>query len=150
MYIFGNVNEQENALFCFDTNSHLWSKPVVSGMISTIAQRGGNSTCVINDSVYIFGGFDLDMLQASQGVYKLDLKSFKWAHVPTKVIEPFSCLAPMNILILSSFQGAPPMPRVGHSATTINGCMFIFGGRRNDGPPYFNVLNAGYLGPFIL
>ncbi len=115
VYIFGNVDEQGNALFCFDTNSHLWSKPVVSGMISTIAQRGGHSICVINDLVYIFGGFDLDTLQASQGVYKLDLKSFKWTYVPTKVIEPFTrTYEYFNFLVFSGSTSDPPCRAFGY------------------------------------
>lgn len=70
-------------LFCFDTNTLQWSKPKVSGMIP--APRSGHSACVINDAMFIFGGFEKETRQQSQDVYKLNLKSLKWSYVQTTV-----------------------------------------------------------------
>ncbi len=89
VYLFADINYQDrNVLFCFDTNSHLWSKPIVSGMVPFV--RGTvNAICAINDSMYIFGGFDNISGLYSQNVYKLDLRSLKWSYVPTTVIPSF-------------------------------------------------------------
>lgn len=73
-----------NVLFCFDTSSRLWSKPVVSGMIP--APRCGHSACVINDAMYIFGGRQaVSSGQNFQDLHKLDLKTLKWSYVRTTV-----------------------------------------------------------------
>ena len=89
MYIWGggHLGPAFNDLFCCDTISHSWSKPIVSGVIP--GGRVGHSACVYNDSMWIFGGIDLRHPLGEQfyfeDVFKLDLKSLKWSHVPTKV-----------------------------------------------------------------
>ena len=89
VYLFATINYQHRSvLFCFDTNSHLWSKPIVSGMVPVV-YRTGHSICVINDSMFIFGGLDEILGMYSQDVHKLDLKSLTWSYVPTTVILNF-------------------------------------------------------------
>lgn len=114
VYVWGGRNDDTacNVLFCFDTNSLLWTKPKVFGKIP--AARDGHSACVINNSMYIFGGYEEHTDQFSQDVHKLDLKSMEWSYVRTK--------------------GEPPSYRDFHSATAINNYMYIFGGRGNTGP----------------
>lgn len=51
-YLFFN----SNILYCFDTNTHLWSKPKVYGNIP--GARDGHSACVINNCMWIFGGYE--------------------------------------------------------------------------------------------
>ena len=91
MYLWAVINsEARDVLFCFDTNSHLWSKPIVSGTIPVFSHHSGHSNCVINDVMYMFGGYDENSGLYSQDVYKFDMKFFKWSYVPTKVIQDFS------------------------------------------------------------
>lgn len=92
VYIWGGSDDDEafNDLFCFDTNTHIWSKPIVSGTLP--APRIGHSACVINGSMYIFGGFGEHSQselspQFYQDVHQLDLKSLKWSCVHTKVLS---------------------------------------------------------------
>jgi len=96
-------------------------------------------SCVVNDAMYTFGRFhDRDSSVYAQEVYKLDLKSMKWSHITTTVIQVFSCFC-TNISIFSSFQGQPPMYRRGHSTTAIKNSIFIYGGHGDE------VLNEAYL-----
>ncbi len=101
MYLFADVNDQlwTNVLFVYDTNTNVWSKPTVTGIIPiAAAQFSGNSTCVVNDSFYMLDGLDSDSSLHSQHVYKLDLKSMKWSRVSTTVIKAFSCFVPAFLL----------------------------------------------------
>ena len=70
-------------LFCFDTKTNRWSRPVVSGTLP--GARDGHSACVINSSMYIFGGYEEDINQFSQDVHVLDLRTMEWRYMNTRV-----------------------------------------------------------------
>ncbi|KAL1139782.1 hypothetical protein AAG570_006759 [Ranatra chinensis] len=109
IYIWGGRNDQVscNKLFCFDTETYLWSCPATSGSIP--CSRDGHSACVIGHNMYIFGGFEEEFEIYSQDVYVLNLQTFHWSFVLT--------------------QGPPPEYRDFHTATAIGNRMYIFGGR---------------------
>ena len=62
------------------------------------AARDGHSACVINNSMYIFGGYEEHTDQFSQDVHKLDLKSMEWSYVRTRVSHSH-----FNVFFTSSF-----------------------------------------------
>ena len=41
-------------------------------------ERDGHSACVINDSMYVFGGYEESHSRYGQEVYKLDLNEMVW------------------------------------------------------------------------
>ena len=85
VYVWGGRNDDAacNVLFCFDTTTHLWSRPKVSGDIP--GARDGHSACVINSCMYIFGGYEEETDQFSQDVHMLNLKTLEWSYIKTKV-----------------------------------------------------------------
>ena len=61
----------------------MWSQPTVCGDIP--GARDGHSACVINNCMYVFGGYEEDTDQFSQDVHMLDLKTMEWRYLKTKV-----------------------------------------------------------------
>lgn len=113
IYLFGGRNDNFpcNTLFVFDTQSYKWSRPSVTGDIP--AARDGHSSCVIDNCMYIFGGYEETNYQFGLDVYSLDLVTMKWT--------------------LLRCRGEPPAYRDFHSATAIGDCMYVFGGRCDNG-----------------
>ena len=58
IYLFGGRNDNFpcNTLYVFDTETYQWSRPKITGNVP--APRDGHSSCVINDCMYIFGGYE--------------------------------------------------------------------------------------------
>uniref|UniRef100_A0A1B6KC59 Kelch domain-containing protein 3 n=1 Tax=Graphocephala atropunctata TaxID=36148 RepID=A0A1B6KC59_9HEMI len=114
-YIWGGRNDESacNKLYCFDTERSEWSCVPTNG--TTPGARDGHSACVIDNHMYIFGGFEDDEDRFSQDVYMLNLASFCWSYVCTK--------------------GEPPSYRDFHSATAVDQRMFVFGGRGDQSAP---------------
>lgn len=112
IYLFGGRNDNHpcNVLFQFDTLTMTWNKPRVTGHVP--AARDGHSACIINNALYIFGGYEESFSHYGPFVYKLDLVSMAWTQL--------ECV------------GEPPIYRDFHSATPIGDYMFIFGGRSSN------------------
>ncbi|GIY19854.1 kelch domain-containing protein 3 [Caerostris darwini] len=109
IYLWGGQNRfsASNILYCFDTKTQSWSKPVTSGMIPK--PTDGHSACVIRDDMYIFGGYEEGFDNFSQKTYKLNLITFTWQELNTS--------------------GALPSERDFHTASAFGNRMYIFGGR---------------------
>ena len=109
IYLFGGRNDTQpcNILYCFDTVTFEWSRPLVCGLVP--AARDGHSAVVYDGSMYIFGGYEDSVEPFRPDVYKLDLNIFEWTLLKCK--------------------GEPPIYRDFHTATAIGDKMFIFGGR---------------------
>lgn len=116
VYMWGGRNDDVccNILFCFNTHTHTWSKPEVSGSIPGV--RDGHSACIVGNSMYIFGGFEEEINQFSCDVHCLNLETMEWAFVPTGSL--------------------PPSYRDFHTATVLNDRMYVFGGRGDRHSPY--------------
>ncbi|XP_021921370.1 kelch domain-containing protein 3 isoform X2 [Zootermopsis nevadensis] len=116
IFVWGGRNDEAacNVLFCFDTSTLQWSCPEVTGMIP--GARDGHSACVINHCMYVFGGFEEEIDRFSQDVHALDFRTMHWNYIIT--------------------QGEPPSYRDFHSATALEGRMYIFGGRGDLNGPY--------------
>jgi N-acetylneuraminic acid mutarotase len=78
--------------------------------------RDGHTACILDDNLYIFGGFEEVIDQFSCDVHCLNLKTMHWSYVQTF--------------------GETPSYRDFHSATIINNRMYIFGGRGDIFGPY--------------
>ncbi|XP_026478902.1 kelch domain-containing protein 3-like [Ctenocephalides felis] len=116
IYVWGGRNNMQacNILYCFDTTNNQWSAPQVRGIVP--GARDGHSACVINNKMYIFGGFVEHIQKFCQDVYYLDLTIMKWNYVCTT--------------------GEPPSYRDFHTSTPIGRRMYIFGGRGDRNSPY--------------
>ncbi|KNE91960.1 hypothetical protein PSTG_14631 [Puccinia striiformis f. sp. tritici PST-78] len=114
-----------------------------------------HTATLVNDSIWIFGGTDLN--GCFKDVWKLDLETLSFTKMKCKGFEEdpsddhitsFSDDDPNHWLSSSSnphrrpFRTLPkdhlPPPTRAHSATHLDGRIFIFGG--GDGPNYFDVL----------
>lgn len=71
--------------------------------------KDGHSACILNDHLLIFGGYQDDFERLSQDLHMLNLKTMIWTYVKTT--------------------GSKPCVRDFHSASVIDGSMYIFGGR---------------------
>ena len=88
MYIWGGLNTVEaasNNLYCFNTSTHVWTRPITSGGIPPA--RYGHSAVIVNGSMYTFGGYVETQVgwHYVQDCYKLDLKSHNWSQINTLV-----------------------------------------------------------------
>jgi len=85
VYLWGGRNDESacKTLFRFDTKTHSWSKPQVTGSIP--GARDGHSAVIIRNRMFIFGGYEEDIGLFSQDVYSLDLQTLHWSFVPTAV-----------------------------------------------------------------
>lgn len=116
VYMWGGRNDDVccNILFCFDTRTHTWSKPEVTGRIPGV--RDGHSACIVGSHMYIFGGFEEEINQFSCDVHCLNLTSMCWSYVETTQ--------------------TPPSYRDFHTATVLDNRMYVFGGRGDRHSPF--------------
>ena len=70
VYLFGGRNDNYpcNNLYVFDTQTYKWSRPSVTGDIP--AARDGHSSCVIDNNMYIFGGYEETNYRFGLDVYR--------------------------------------------------------------------------------
>ncbi|CAF1406085.1 unnamed protein product [Rotaria sp. Silwood1] len=112
-YLWGGRNDHPvacNRLFCFDPRSRQWSiVSIVGDFVPT--PRDGHSACVINDRMYIFGGFEDHSQQFSNDLFYFDFNKSSWHYRHPKIGDVI------------------PQQRDFHSATNLDGQMYVFGGR---------------------
>lgn len=117
IYIWGGRNDTEgacNVLYIFHTGTEQWATPRVTGQVP--GARDGHSACVMEKTMYVFGGYEQLADCFSNDIHKLDTKSMSWALVKAK--------------------GAPARWRDFHSATVIGQKMYVFGGRADRSGPF--------------
>lgn len=109
IYLWGGRNDSVSCetVYCFDTVNLEWSTPSVIGSIPN--GKDGHSACIVNNKMYIFGGFDYLTDRYTNNIHCLDLHTMQWCFVDAK--------------------GAPPIERDFHTALTYGDRMYIFGGR---------------------
>ncbi|XP_060860016.1 kelch domain-containing protein 3-like [Metopolophium dirhodum] len=109
IYLWGgfNGNRACNTLYCFNTETLKWTTPNVFG--HKPEPRDGHSACIIQNCMYIFGGYEEGSGLFASDLYMLKLHSMEWSIVKT--------------------EGRPPSYRDYHTATAIDNKMYIFGGR---------------------
>jgi hypothetical protein len=72
----------------FYTETLKWSSPNVYGKIPI--PRDGHSACIIQNCMYIFGGFQEHPHQFSQHLYMLNLHTMVWSIIKTQVL--YECI----------------------------------------------------------
>ncbi|XP_047468874.1 kelch domain-containing protein 3-like isoform X1 [Penaeus chinensis] len=109
VYVWGGRNDVSacNILYCFDTNTHEWSVPKVHGHVPEA--RDGHSACIINDHMYIFSGYLEYVESYTQDVHTLNLRTMTWSYIKAT--------------------GPAPVYRDFHTATGVDGIMYVWGGR---------------------
>lgn len=114
--MWGGRNDESlcNVLYCFDPKTLNWSRPLVTGAIP--GSRDGHSACVIDNCMYIFGGFVEEINEFSCDVHALNFDTMEWRYIQTF--------------------GVPPSFRDFHTAEHLHGRMYIFGGRGDKHSPY--------------
>ncbi|CAF1026965.1 unnamed protein product [Adineta ricciae] len=119
-YLWGGRNDHPgtcNRLFCFNPKSCKWSIVPVTGR-DIPSSRDGHSACVIDDRMYIFGGFEDSSQQFSDDLYCFDFNQSIW-HLYNRKLDD-----------------QVPQWRDFHSATNLDGRMYIFGGRSDHIEPH--------------
>ncbi|CAF0948628.1 unnamed protein product [Rotaria sordida] len=112
-YLWGGRNDRPvpcNRLFCFDPKSRQWSLVSIVGDFVP-SPRDGHSACIINDRMYIFGGFEDHTQQFSNDLFYFDFNTSSWHLHQPKIGDVI------------------PQWRDFHSATNLDGQMYLFGGR---------------------
>ncbi|XP_064623160.1 kelch domain-containing protein 3-like [Lineus longissimus] len=116
-YIWGGRNDSQgacNKLYCFDASTLKWINIEVTGPLP--AARDGHSACVIQEKIYIFGGYLEWLDRFSNGVHTYSFPTQQWE------------------LLLAT--GSPARWRDFQSACGIDNLMFIFGGRSDRAGPF--------------
>ena len=67
------------------TATFTWTRPAVQGRIP--GARDGHSACVINNKMYIFGGYEEEIEQFSNDVHALDFNTMTWSLIQCMVSE---------------------------------------------------------------
>lgn len=109
VYLWGGRNDvmASSTVHCFDIDTYTWTVPTTHGRPPLAAD--GHSACIINNFMYLFGGFENDTEKFTRTVHRLSLQTFEW-----EVVDTF---------------GVPPVTRDFHTASAIGHRMYIFGGR---------------------
>ncbi|PIC29033.1 hypothetical protein B9Z55_020754 [Caenorhabditis nigoni] len=109
-YVWGGRNDDYgacNMLHEYDPEKNLWRKLEIKGFIPPA--RDGHTACIWNHQMYVFGGFEEDTQRFSQETYAFDFATATWRQIHTS--------------------GTAPLWRDFHTASVIDGVMYIFGGR---------------------
>lgn len=109
VYMWGGRN---NSVACvplcmFNTITLKWSNPRVQGAVPYA--KDGHSASLVDDNMFIFGGFEYISDSLTNEIHCLNLNTYMW-----HIVNP---------------SGPAPSPRDFHSAVTVDGKMYIYGGR---------------------
>ncbi|CAH4036449.1 unnamed protein product [Pieris brassicae] len=118
IYLWGgrNYNVPCDIVYCFDTEELKGGGPLVTGRIPN--GKDGHSACIVNNKMYIFGGFDYITDEYTNNLHYLNLHTMEWCYVCAK--------------------GSPPVGRDFHTALAYGDRMYIFGGRSELSRPHSN------------
>ena len=77
------MDASNNQLLCFDPSNENWSNPQCSGSVPT--PRCGHASAIIKDTVWLFGGHNLNILG---DIYELRMNSLTWNEIQTAQPRP--------------------------------------------------------------
>uniref|UniRef100_A0A915Q2G9 DUF4110 domain-containing protein n=1 Tax=Setaria digitata TaxID=48799 RepID=A0A915Q2G9_9BILA len=109
-YLWGGRNDEYGAcskMYCFDPRKLAWSVIPCEG--EAPPARDGHSAVVVDDLMFMFGGFEEDSQRFSQETFAYNFKEKRWYELKTT--------------------GELPRWRDFHTACVINKKMYVFGGR---------------------
>lgn len=122
IYLWGGradwTNSLCNVLFSYNPKTHLWKKILTEGLKPD--GRDGHTAVVIDNqnTMLIFGGYVQKVEKFSNDIYEYNFKTSVW-----------TLIIPKNTI--------RPHWRDFHTASVIDGKMYIFGGRMDMGHQYF-------------
>lgn len=100
-----------NGTHIFNTVSRQWRKVECAGIVPPPCYF--HAMCLVGRNIYVIGGcFFLGYKGATNDLFMFDTNTLVWSKPAVK--------------------GVPPSARFGHSATTINGKIFVFGGASDE------------------
>ena len=108
LFVFGGSDGKHdgNELHVFDCETHMWSMPSLEGR-APLARVGHSGTAVGSTKIYYFGGYGIRIGYVNE-THVLDTALLSWS-------RPY-------------INGAPPAPRVGHTAIVIGTKLYVIGG----------------------
>ncbi|CAI5453235.1 unnamed protein product [Caenorhabditis angaria] len=112
-YLWGGRNDDygaSNLMHEFDPVTLRWRKMEIVGFIPPA--RDGHTAVMVNNKMFVFGGFEEELQRFSQETYVFDFDTNRWAEFMT-----------IN---------TPPIWRDFHTAAAIDNKMYIFGGRSDQ------------------
>ncbi|KHN78943.1 Kelch domain-containing protein 3 [Toxocara canis] len=112
-YLWGGRNDEHGAsaqMHIFDPETCSWSLVERNGPCPPA--RDGHSAVVVDDTMYVFGGFEEESQRFSRETYAFDLQTHQWSEIRTT--------------------GVAPQWRDFHTACAINNKMYVFGGRSDQ------------------
>ena len=75
-----------NQLLHYNPSTQLWTNHNTSGAVPS--PRGGHSTALIGDKVWLFAGASLSVFNPDTCFFELDMKSRTWTEIPTNNTMP--------------------------------------------------------------
>ncbi|KAL4463847.1 hypothetical protein ABPG74_005784 [Tetrahymena malaccensis] len=161
IYIFGGYNGQKNLnkLHILNLRTNVWEQPRFVNDSNELPQgRNGHTSVVVNNKMYVIGGWIGQGQHASNQLYILDLDLLKWTKMETSGQEPGPCnmhtaehwenkiyvyrggdgkqyFSDLHSLDIITFKwekveakGSAPPPRANHASCIIGDFIYIFGG----------------------
>ena len=164
LFVFGGTlpnNKCSNKLYIFDAERMAWYEAPTEG--AAPAPRSGHSACLVDNKLYIIGGWDAP--ECFNDVHVLDIGQMKWSKLDTSGSAPTPrtwlsahAVADNKILLFGGYNGDASMndlhvldlttnawvnlddvldvglfARAGHTMTATGDRLVIFGGGNNDG-----------------
>ena len=88
IYLWGGradwTNHLCNQIYLYDPKRHVWTRLVeVKGDVPD--GRDGHSACVVNNSMFIFGGYVQRLKRFSNDLYEFNFKNLDWNLILPKV-----------------------------------------------------------------
>ncbi|CAD8073051.1 unnamed protein product [Paramecium primaurelia] len=136
IYVFGGEpdrSHQLNDLYQLDIGNNVWTRLQPKG--STPSPRVSASAVMMNNKIYLFGGYDGQ--QWRNDVFMYNIIENQWEYIvinDQEVLPQFRGQTKENNI--SSQQSSPPRPRCRHSAIAYKNTIVIFGG--NDSEKSYN------------
>ncbi|CAN8239743.1 unnamed protein product [Cochlearia groenlandica] len=117
---FGNDDSLTNQIHVFDSETEIWTQPVINGLPP--CPRDSHTCTTVGDNLFVFGG--TNGTNHLNDLHILDTSSHTW-----------KC---------PDVRGDGPEAREAHSATLVDKCIFVFGGcgksRDSDDEVFYNDL----------
>eukprot|EP01064_Diplonema_japonicum_P021778 TRINITY_DN31342_c0_g1_i1.p1 TRINITY_DN31342_c0_g1~~TRINITY_DN31342_c0_g1_i1.p1 ORF type:complete len:512 (+),score=92.80 TRINITY_DN31342_c0_g1_i1:60-1538(+) len=115
LVLFGGISPQgasTDSLITFNTTENTWEHLKLQG--GTPKPRHGHTACVVEQSMYVFGGMGSDdtvpdRKEYFNDLFKMDFEGMVWTQIHFA-------------------NGVPPSPRCFHSSFSHGGLLYVFGG----------------------
>ena len=115
----GEANSDLRDVWCLDLDTYTWYKPEVQGIDTYTPKRFHTVTTVSDSKIITFGGCHSEYVHMNE-LHIFDMSSF--FEDPTDINKMIACTK------VNTTEGVPST-RWGHSSASLNGKLYILGGR---------------------